>query len=113
MWQNWANVVIGLWLAAAPWFLGTAAQESRGMIYNCVLSGLLIASFALWAALSKAEQWQEWVVILFCIWLFIAPGTLQYTVPAITWNNVLVGLTVGTLALWYLGGRQQRAQIPH
>jgi SPW repeat len=109
MWQNWTNIVIGLWLAGAPWILGTAPQESRGMIYNCVLSGLLIASFALWAALSKAERWQELAVVLFCIWLFIAPGTLQYTVPLITWNNVLVGLTVGTLALWCLERRQPRA----
>jgi hypothetical protein len=111
MWQDWTNVVIGLWLAVAPWLLGTAAQENRNMIANCVISGLLIAAFALWAVYSKGEQWQEWVVILLCLWLFIAPGTFRYTVPLITWNNVIVGLAVGTFALWSLGTRGQGREL--
>jgi hypothetical protein len=52
-------------------------------------------------------------VILLCLWLFIAPGAFRYTVPLITWNNVIVGPAVGTFALWSLGtrgpGRELRA----
>lgn len=75
MWKKWTNVVISLWLAAAPWLLGTANQETRVMINNCVLSGLLVASFSLWAALSKGQKWQELAVPLLCI-----PGRLQRSV---------------------------------
>ena len=109
MWQDWTNLVIGLWLAISPWLLLSYSEATSGMIWNCVLSGVLIAGFAVWAALSRGEKWQEWVVILFCLWLFVAPGTLRYSVPRVTWDNVIVGLTVGTLALWSLGGRDKTA----
>lgn len=112
MWQNWVNVVVGLWLAASPWILETAAEESRPMIVNCVVSGLLIATFALWGALSKAEVWQDWVLLLICVWLFLAPGTLEYNVRLVTWNNVLAGFIVGSFALWYLDRQEQRGPIP-
>ena len=101
MWQEWTNVVIGLWLTASPWILGTASRESRQMIAACVIGGLLIAAFALWAIYSD-EKWQDWMLVLISLWLLIAPGTLQYTVPEILWNNVLVGFAVATFAFWSL-----------
>ena len=75
MWKKWTDVVIGLWLAAAPWLLGTANQETRVMINNCVLSGLLVASFSLWAALPQGQKWQALAAPLSCL-----PGRLQRSV---------------------------------
>lgn len=105
MWQDWVNILTGLWLAASPWFLLTWTKETSGMVANCIATGFLIIGFALWAVFAKREKWQEWVVILLCLWLFIAPGTLRYSVPLITWDNVIVGFVVGTFALWSLSER--------
>lgn len=111
MWQDWMNVLFGLWLAVSPWFLLTFIREPPEMVTNCLISGLLIASFGTWAAFAKGQRWQRWVLILLGIWMLVAPGTLRYSVPTITWDNVIVGLTVGILALWALGEQQNRVQL--
>ncbi|NTH16455.1 SPW repeat protein [Agrobacterium rhizogenes] len=46
-WEEWANLVIGLWLIASPWLLGFAANASA-MWTNIVL-GVLIVAASLWA----------------------------------------------------------------
>lgn len=108
MWKDWTNVVLGLWLAASPWLIGGAAHAGKpDMVWNCVLTGLVIAVFAGWAAAaSTKEAWQEWVVILLGLWLLIAPGTLKYDVPIVTWDNIIVGLVVATLAIWRFSERK-------
>jgi hypothetical protein len=98
MWQEWINVIFGLWLAATPWLVIPTPNRTEGMIINCVITGLLIAGFSLWSGYSKGI-WQNWIVIILCIWLFVAPGTLRYRVPAITWNNVIIGVLAGIFAI--------------
>lgn len=105
--QDWTNVFLGLWLVFSPWVLLPVQQETTEMIANCIISGLLIAGFSLWAGLSKGERWQEEVVIVLGIWLFIAPGTLHYTVPIITWDNVLIGFSIAAFALASLERRKK------
>lgn len=101
MWKDWTNIVLGIWLAISPWLLATDAHAANpAMVWNCVLTGGGIAAFAGWASSAPKEVWQEWVVVLFGVWLLVAPGTLEYTVPTITWNNVVVGLVVAILAIW-------------
>ncbi|MCS7100478.1 MAG: SPW repeat protein [Burkholderiaceae bacterium] len=46
-WQQWANVVFGLWLIASPWILGFAGVTAA--LYNAVIVGLIVAVLALWA----------------------------------------------------------------
>lgn len=46
-WQEWANVVFGLWLIASPWVLGFAAVTAA--MYNAVIIGIIAAVLALWA----------------------------------------------------------------
>jgi hypothetical protein len=106
MWKDWTNVVLGLWLAASPWLIGGSAHSANvGMVYNCVFTGIGIALFAGWAVASSKEVWQEWTVILLGIWLLIAPGTLAYDIPIVTWNNVIVGLAVAILAIPSISNR--------
>lgn len=110
MWKDWTNVVVGLWLAVSPWLIGGAAHsENVGMVWNCVFTGGVIVVFAAWAAASPKEVWQEWVVILLGLWLLIAPGTLKYDIPVVTWDNVIVGLAVAILAIWRISARSPTA----
>lgn len=45
-WEEWVNLVLGLWVIAAPWILGFAAITAA-MTAHVVL-GLLIAASAAW-----------------------------------------------------------------
>ena len=42
-WEEWVNVVLGLWLVASPWVLGFV--HTRAM-HVCILIGTLVAFFA-------------------------------------------------------------------
>jgi hypothetical protein len=42
-WEEWINVLLGLWLIASPWVLGFV--HTRAM-HVCILIGILVASFA-------------------------------------------------------------------
>ncbi len=44
MWEEWVNVVLGLWLVASPWVFGFTFFTS--LTWATILAGLLIASAA-------------------------------------------------------------------
>ncbi|MBB3609914.1 SPW repeat protein [Rhizobium sp. BK602] len=45
-WEEWANLVLGLWLIASPWLLSFAANTSA-MWTNIIIGGL-VAAACLW-----------------------------------------------------------------
>lgn len=47
---DWLNVVFGVWLVAAPFFMGAAGVSSVPM-WNSIVSGIVVGSLALWASL--------------------------------------------------------------
>lgn len=46
-WEEWINLLLGLWLVAAPWVLGFATVMNA--MWTHVIMGVLIAGFAAWA----------------------------------------------------------------
>jgi len=78
-----------------------------GVASTCLFTGILIALFAGWAALSRKESWQGRVVVLLGLWLLIAPGTLRNEIPVVTWDNVVIGLAVAILGLWSIATRKK------
>jgi hypothetical protein len=46
-WEEWANLVLGLWLIASPWLLGFAATANA--MWTVVVLGVLVAAVSLWA----------------------------------------------------------------
>ena len=53
-WPSWINVLIGLWLIAAPFFLGYSSIVNA--TWNDVILGIIIAVLALWSALSTPHE---------------------------------------------------------
>lgn len=51
LWEEWVNLVVGLWLIAAPFVLGFTDQAV--VMWNQIIVGLVIGADALWAAV----QW--------------------------------------------------------
>ncbi|HET8581050.1 MAG TPA: SPW repeat protein [Candidatus Paceibacterota bacterium] len=52
MWQQWINVLLGLWVIAVP-FLGMTAGA---LTWSLVISGLVIAGLGLWGAQETTEE---------------------------------------------------------
>ena len=46
-WEEWANMVIGLWLIVSPWLLGFMANVNA--MWTHVILGVLVAAIAAWA----------------------------------------------------------------
>ena len=51
MWQQWVNMVLGLWVLAVP-FMGLAADT---LTWTLAVTGIVIAGLALWGALREQD----------------------------------------------------------
>jgi hypothetical protein len=97
LWQDWVNLVLGIWLFIAP-FVGIGAAHDAA-IWNSYVCGILVAVFS-WAALVRPQRWEEWLNLVVGIWLIIAPFALQFTDrPGAMWNQIIVGVIIGADAL--------------
>jgi len=98
-WQDWGNVVLGLWMVASPWILGFAASDSLAAPSAWVLGAAIVVFAGVAVYMHKA--WEEALTIILGICLFASPWLLGFadqTTP--TTNAVAVGLLVTALGVW-------------
>jgi hypothetical protein len=97
-WQDAVNVVLGLWLIVSPWVLGYAMLTTPA--WNAYVVGVVIAVAAV-AALLAFHTWEEWVSVALGAWLVVSPWILGFVATTTAlWNQIVVGVIVGGLALW-------------
>ena len=97
-WRDAANLVLGIWLALSPAALSYMAETVPAA--NATLVGIVIAVAAA-AALISFHKWEEWINVALGAWLVVSPFLLDYAAHmAPTWNQIVVGVLVGGLALW-------------
>lgn len=97
-WQDWVNLILGVWLFISPWILTPVGAIDR---WNFWVIGVIIAGLALYALAVPRARLPEWMLLLFGAWMFISPWTLAYSVaPAAAWNAWIAGLLVMLVALW-------------
>ncbi|RUT31425.1 hypothetical protein EMQ25_11290 [Arsenicitalea aurantiaca] len=53
IWEEWADIAIGLWLIASPWVLGFASVPLA--MWNVTLSGVVIILSAAWTLYDARE----------------------------------------------------------
>lgn len=94
-----ANLLLGLWLIAAPFVLTYTAANARG---NDVIFGIIIATIAAVRVFGAYRSaWLSWINVVLGAWLIIAPFVLGYgghTHPM--WNDVIVGILVAAFGVW-------------
>jgi hypothetical protein len=105
MWAQILNVLLGLWLMAAPAVLGyggAAADNDR-------VVGPIAATFAA-IAISEATRGVRLAVLPLGLWMLVGPWLLGGPAPAIA-NGLLVGLALigfslvrGRFTATYAGG---------
>jgi hypothetical protein len=104
-WRDVANLVLGVWIVLSPWALGFTAEQIAA--WNAYIVGVIVAVAAL-ATLVNFQKWEEWVNITLGAWLIVSPWVLGVaSITALAWNQVIVGLIVGVLALWTAIAGQQ------
>ncbi len=96
-WQDWANLILGLWLVLSPWLLGFSGTPAA--MWNALIIGVVVGLMAL-LHLRDGPMWEEWVNVVLGVWLILSPWILGFSGMAnAMWNAVIVGLLVGVLAL--------------
>lgn len=108
-WQDWANLVLGVWLFMSPWLLNYAGLPAAA--WNAWLFGLVVTALSA-ASLIHYARWVEWSNVAAGVWLVVAPWVLAFAWSGVTrpaFNHVIVGLLVAVLALWdALAHREER-----
>jgi predicted MFS family arabinose efflux permease len=97
-WQDAINLVLGAWLVLSPLILGYVGD--RNPAWNAFIVGaaiFILAAAAIWAF----QKWEEWINVLLGLWLIVSPWALGFnTMPTPLWNQIIVGVLTGGLALW-------------
>ena len=97
-WKEVGNLALGVWLAVSPWALSYASQSTPA--WNAHAVGVIIAVAAL-AALVAFQVWEKWVNAALAAWLIVSPYILGFSGLATAfWNQLIVGVVVGALAIW-------------
>lgn len=109
-WQDWVNLILGVWLFIAPWIwhsttASSASATSSG--WDGWIMGVIVAVMALWALASPAMVFPEWINALAGLWLFIAPWALGFARAGASssWNQWVVGILVLVFSLWAVSMR--------
>ena len=57
-WEEWTEMVFGLWLVVAPMVLGFSADQTAQLV--SVATGVVVAALALWTVLSDRD-YSDWL----------------------------------------------------
>jgi hypothetical protein len=117
-WQDWANLLLGLWVIVSPWTIahvmaspGNPAGVTDAAMWNHYVIGIIVAILAA-VALFAFAAWEEWVNVALGAWLLISPWLLGFSASAaLMWNAVIIGVLVVGFAGWTLAEEQGPKQM--
>jgi hypothetical protein len=107
-WQDWLNLLIGIWLFISPWVIGFAATDSNAS-WNAWILGVAIVVFSA-IAVSMPQAWEEVINILLGIWMVISSWVIGVATRTAETNAVIVGLLVILFAAWAMAMNRHRAR---
>ena len=91
-WQDWVNLLLGLWILASTWIIGRDAGSAA--IVNYYVVGPAVAAFAI-AALTAFQIWEEWVNLVLGTWLLVSPWFLGLSaMNAIGLNSLVIAVFI-------------------
>ena len=111
-WQDWTNLVLGVWLFFAPFFVSGYNPASTWAAW---IVGALIVAASLWALYAPQAQFAEWSNAIVGSWTFLAPWLLGFSSSsAHAWNAWIVGALVALLSLWVISDQANaRQKVTH
>lgn len=86
------NLVMGMWLMAAPWVFGYARTAAG---WNATIVGLLVMTIAVVRIVRPARRvWLSTVTLALGIWLVLAPFVLGEVSTARVVDNLVVAAVI-------------------
>ena len=121
-WQDWANLVLAIWLFISPWVLNFAGGANAGVggsatvgadaSWNAWVLGAIVFLVAL-SAIGRMELWQEWINLVLGVWVFIAPWVLGFAgFGNAAWDHWIVGALVFLISVCILAEMRQGRRLP-
>ena len=107
-WQDWANLIFGVWMLISPAVLAMATTGPAA--WNAYIVGIAVGVVAI-IALIQPAGWEEVINLLLGLWLLASPWLVGFAaVAAAVTNQVIFGLLIVIGAVWALAdaSRQQR-----
>ena len=91
-WQDWVNVVLGVWLVASPWVLGFSEHDTAAVV--AWVAGGAVVLFASIGAYMQ-EAWEKAITIILGVIVMGAPWAFDFAdqrsaTAAIAFTGVLV-----------------------
>ena len=74
-WQDWLDMVLGLWLAVSPWVLGFSDSDPAATL-NALIVGISIAVLSALTFLAY-HIIEEWIDVILSLWLIVSPWVLS------------------------------------
>jgi intracellular septation protein A len=97
-WQDWVNVVVGVWVAISPWALGFANNQTAAR--TAWVLGAAIVVFA-GIGIYMHEAWEEAINIILGVCLLGSPWALDFADQSTaTANFAISGVLVVAFGLW-------------
>jgi len=97
-WQDWVNLLLGLWLFFSPWALDYANHQYAA--WNAYVMGAGIFVFAAIAAYMP-KAWEEMINTGFGVWLVLSPYILGFaSQTTVALHTVVFGVLVTAFAVW-------------
>jgi SPW repeat len=96
-WQDWLNLLLGIWLCASPWplhFLDDASATN-----NAVGIGFLVIATEVFT-FYRLRLLEEWIGLGLGAWLVISPWLLNITAPNAKLNFIVSGVAVCLLSMY-------------
>jgi putative effector of murein hydrolase LrgA (UPF0299 family) len=100
-WQDWVNLLLGLWILISPVQLGFAPGQAEATWNAWVIGMGIITVFVVSGSVHAKTVWQEVANLILGLWLMVSPWLLGFATHMTARNNaVAVGFSVAALALW-------------
>jgi hypothetical protein len=106
-WQDFPDMLLGVWIAASPWVLGFA-DEYPWATWNAVIIGGVILVLAA-IDLEFFSKFDEWAMSALGAWSIASPWALGFAGHrAATVSMVVAGIAVVALTLWELAANSDK-----
>jgi hypothetical protein len=97
-WQDWVNVVLGVWLVASPWVLGFADQRTAAVAAWAI--GAAVVVFAVIGAYMR-EAWEKAITLILGVVLMGAPWILGFEDERTAMTNAVASAALVVIfAIW-------------
>ena len=96
-WEDWVDMVLGVWLAISPWILGFSDSDPAAT-RNALIIGIAVAALSALTFLAYSVI-EEWVDVVLGLWLMASPWILSSARNgAVVADFVIVGALVAGLS---------------